>query len=288
MFIAGNCLAREYFNQPGLTAERFVADPYGEPGTRMYRTGDLARWLPDGNLEFLGRKDDQVKIRGFRIELGEIEAALRQEESVKDAVVVAREDRPGEKRLVGYVVGKDAVDVAALRKALSGKLPEYMVPAVIVDLAQLPLTANGKVDRKGLPAPEYSSSAEYERARTEEEEILSKLFVEVLGVEKVGIHDNFFELGGDSILSIQLVSRARKVGLTIQSLGSVPTKNGGRTCGNRAKQTGEERSGTGPGRGAGGGDADHALAAGTGEREIDEFHQWRIAAGSCGSVGETR
>ena len=218
LYIAGAGLARGYLNRPGLTAERFVANPFGRKrGERMYRTGDLAKWRGDGNLEYLGRVDEQVKIRGYRIEPGEIETVLMRHEDIAQAVVVAREDEPGEKRLVGYVVSAKAggIETAGVRRYLEGTLPDYMVPAAIMVLEKLPLTQNGKLDRKALPAPEFRATSKWSAARTVQEEILCTLFAEILHVANVGIHDNFFELGGDSIASIQLVGRADTAGLRI-------------------------------------------------------------------------
>ncbi|WP_316524401.1 non-ribosomal peptide synthetase [Kitasatospora brasiliensis] len=213
LYLAGPHLARGYLNRPGLTAERFVADPYGEPGSRMYRTGDLGSYRPDGQLDFLGRADDQVKIRGFRVELGEIEQTLSAHPEVRQAVVLVREDRPGERRLVGYAVG--AADPAELRAYCAERLPDHMVPTVVV-LDRLPLTPNGKVDKRALPAPVFGAGEDGGRAPAGElEHTLVRLFGEVLGLPRVGVTDSFFELGGDSIVAIQLVSRARHSGLQL-------------------------------------------------------------------------
>ncbi|MBA2473156.1 MAG: AMP-binding protein, partial [Pseudonocardiales bacterium] len=217
LFIAGVQLARGYLNRPGLTAERFVANPFGAPGSRMYRTGDLARWNAEGVLEYLGRTDHQVKIRGFRIELGEIESVLAAHPDLAGVAVVAREDQPGMTRLVAYVVpaAGRAPDAADLRGFLGASLPEYMVPAAFVTLDSLPLSPNGKLDRRALPAPEFGAvgGAGYVAPRTETERTLVAIWSEVLRVKQVGVEDSFFELGGDSILSIQVASRARQAGL---------------------------------------------------------------------------
>jgi thioesterase domain-containing protein/acyl carrier protein len=212
LHIGGAGLARGYLNRPDLTAEKFVPDPFSAvPGARMYKTGDLARYRPDGNIEFLGRADHQVKIRGFRIELGEIEAVLGQHPAVREAVVLAREDAPGEKRLVAYVVADSTAD--ELRRFLKDKLPEYMVPAVVVLLAVLPVTPNGKVDRRALPVPDRSRP-ELEKAfvapRDDLELQLAQIWEEVLGVRPVGVRDNFFELGGHSLLAVRLFALIEK------------------------------------------------------------------------------
>ena len=226
LHIGGAGLSRGYRARPDLTAERFIPDPFPQaPGARVYKTGDLARWLPDGTLEFLGRIDHQVKVRGFRIELGEIEAALAQHPGLRQAVTIVREDSPGTRRIVAYMVPAEteAPQVSDLRAFLKEKLPEYMIPALFVPLEALPLTPNGKVDRRALPAPDKSllaSAREYVAPRDEKEETLAAIWAEVLGLEKVGALDDFFELGGDSLLAIKVVSKANKanVGITTKQL----------------------------------------------------------------------
>ncbi|MCI3928122.1 non-ribosomal peptide synthetase [Streptomyces sp. AN091965] len=213
LYIAGVGVARGYLGRAGLTAARFVADPFGS-GERMYRTGDLVWWNPEGELVFVGRVDDQVKVRGFRIEPGEVEAALLAQESVGQAVAVVRASHAGE-RLVGYVTpaGKAAVDAVAVREGVAARLPEYMVPAAVVVLDALPVTANGKVDRKALPEPDFSGRVSDREPVTEVERMLCDLFAEVLGLPRVGADDSFFELGGDSLLSMQLAARAHRDGM---------------------------------------------------------------------------
>ncbi|HYR08135.1 MAG TPA: amino acid adenylation domain-containing protein, partial [Longimicrobium sp.] len=209
--IGGDGVVRGYMGRPGLTAGRFVPDPFAaEPGGRMYRTGDRARWRAEGKLEFMGRLDDQVKIRGFRIEPGEVEAAIVAYPGVREARVMMREDQPGDKRLVAYVVGDAPAE--ALRAHLRQSLPEYMVPQAIVPLDRLPLNANGKVDRKALPAPEYGGAGEtYVAPRTPTEEVLAGIWAEVLGLERVGAEEGFFELGGHSLLATRVAARVRQV-----------------------------------------------------------------------------
>jgi amino acid adenylation domain-containing protein len=230
LFIGGDGVARGYVEQPALSAERFVPNPFSTtPGARLYRTGDLARWRKDGVLEFLGRGDAQVKVRGYRIELAEVEAALLAHPEVAQAVALVREDVPGDKRLVGYVAAPVTFDTAALRAFLKGRLPEYMVPSALVRLDALPLTANAKVDRKALPAPDavLASPAEsYVAPRNATEEQLAALWVQVLRIQRAGIHDNFFELGGHSLLATQLISRVRstfEVELPLRALFEAPT-----------------------------------------------------------------
>ncbi|WP_155725433.1 non-ribosomal peptide synthetase, partial [Mycobacterium avium] len=215
LYVAGAGVACGYWRRGGLTASRFVACPFGAPGARMYRTGDLVRWRGDGQLDYLGRVDEQVKIRGYRIELGEVRAALAWVDGVDQAVVVAREDRPRDKRLVGYITG--TADPAAVRAALAERLPAYMVPAAVVTLDAIPLTPNGKLDTRALPAPEYSDADRYRAPDNAVEEILAGIYAQVLGVQRVGVDDSFFDLGGDSISSMQVVTRARAAGLVCKT-----------------------------------------------------------------------
>jgi amino acid adenylation domain-containing protein len=225
LYIGGVQVGRGYLRRPELTGERFVPDPFrGEGGRRLYRTGDLARWRAEGTIEFLGRNDDQIKIRGYRIELGEIEARLQEHAGVREAVVLAREDRIGDKRLVAYYsgaesngAGGDGVGAEELRRHVAATLPEYMVPAAYVRLPELPLTPNGKLDRKALPAPEGDAygARGYEEPQGEAETVLAEIWREVLKVERVGRHDNFFELGGHSLLVVRVIARLRQMGLEV-------------------------------------------------------------------------
>jgi len=220
IYVGGAGVARGYLNRPGVTAEKFVPDPFGgEPGARLYRTGDLGRYRADGTIEFLGRCDHQVKIKGYRIEPGEVEAALCELSEVREATVILREDS-GEKRLVGYVVLRDGMETVAveLQRRLREKLPEYMVPSFFVLMNKLPLTPNGKIDRAALPAPDaikHELDQAYMPPQTSEQRLLAELWAKALGLERVGIHDNFFELGGDSILSIQIANRAHAAGVRL-------------------------------------------------------------------------
>ncbi|MYS19756.1 amino acid adenylation domain-containing protein/thioester reductase domain-containing protein, partial [Streptomyces sp. DvalAA-14] len=237
LYVAGPALARGYLGRPGLTAGRFVADPFGPAGSRMYRTGDLVRWNADGLLEYVGRADDQVKLRGFRIELGEIEAALAAQDGVTAACAVVREDQPGDRRIVAYLTttgaagdigpGGRPMDAAPLRTALAATLPDYMVPSAFVELPALPLTPNGKVDRRALPAPDTTGRGRAGRApRTPQEETLCGLFADLLGVSAVFVDDDFFLLGGHSLLATRLISRIRSVlgvELSVRDLFEHPT-----------------------------------------------------------------
>jgi len=230
LHIGGAGLARGYLNRRELTDEKFIANPFStEPDSRLYKTGDLVCYLPDGNIKYLGRIDNQVKIRGFRIELGEIEAVLGEHKDVQAFCVIVREDSPGDKRLVAYIVPPSQVtpNISELRQFLKAKLPDYMVPSAFVVLEALPLTPNGKVDHRALPAPDFSDRTnQYIAPRTPVEEILTQIWSQVLTVEKVGINDNFFELGGHSLLATQLVSRIRntfKVELPLRQLFATAT-----------------------------------------------------------------
>ncbi|MDA2895199.1 amino acid adenylation domain-containing protein, partial [Mycolicibacterium sp. BiH015] len=227
LYVAGSGVTVGYLGRPGLTGSRFVACPFGAPGTRMYRTGDLVWWRPDGQLHYVGRADEQVKIRGYRIELGEIQTALATLEGVDHAVVIAREDRPGDKRLVGYITG--TTDPAQARTQLAQHLPAYMVPTAIVPIDALPLTVNGKLDIKALPTPDHQGGQHYRAPRNERETMLAGLFAEALELDRVGIDDSFFELGGHSLSAAQFMARAQTVlgrELPLRALFEAPTVAG--------------------------------------------------------------
>ena len=224
LYVAGRGVGIGYWRRAGLTGSRFVACPFGGPGARMYRTGDLVCWGADGQLRYLGRADEQVKIRGYRIELGEIQAALAALDGVDHAAVIAREDRPGDKRLVGYVTG--TADPARARSALAERLPAYMVPAAVVVVAALPLTPNGKLDTRALPAPEYREVDRYRAPATPVEEILAGIYAQVLGLDRVGVDDSFFELGGDSLSAMRVIAAANTgldAGLAVRTVFEAPT-----------------------------------------------------------------
>ncbi|MCI0736829.1 MAG: amino acid adenylation domain-containing protein [Beijerinckiaceae bacterium] len=230
LYIGGSGVSRGYLGRPGLTAERFIPDPFGEGGGRLYRSGDLARWRPDGNIEYLGRIDHQVKLRGYRIELGEIESALIALDGVRQAAVLLRENRPGQKQLTTYFVSAPgaSIDPAGLRQELARSLPDYMIPSAFIQLDALPLSQNGKIDRRALPVPETDANtlACFRAPRTAVEEILAGIWADVLGRERVGIDENFFEIGGHSLTAIQVISRIRRTlcaGLTLRSLFEAPT-----------------------------------------------------------------
>ena len=224
LYVAGRGVGVGYLRRSGLTAARFVPCPFGEPGARMYRTGDLVRWGADGQLHYLGRADEQVKIRGYRIELGEIQAALAALDGVDHAAVIAREDHPGDKRLIGYLTG--TADPIAARATLADRLPAYMVPAAVVVLAALPLTPNGKLDTRALPAPEYQHGGHYHAPASPVEEILAGIYAQVLGVERVGVDDSFFDLGGDSVSAMRVIAAintALDAGLAVRTLFDAPS-----------------------------------------------------------------
>ena len=229
LHIGGVGLARGYLNRPDLTAAKFIPNPFNKL-ERLYKTGDLARYLPDGNIEFLGRIDNQVKVRGFRIELGEIETVLIAHPQVSEAVVIDSEDIPGNKRLVAYVVTRSKSEIKnQLRSFLKQKLPDYMIPSVFVILDALPLTPNGKVDRRGLPKPDQTRldlEANYVAPHTQVEKSIAAVWQDVLHLENIGIHDNFFEIGGHSLIATQIISRLRQVfqmDLSVRTLFEAPT-----------------------------------------------------------------
>ncbi|MGO9251350.1 MAG: amino acid adenylation domain-containing protein, partial [Mycobacterium sp.] len=224
LYVAGRGVGIGYWRRSALTASRFVACPFGGAGARMYRTGDLVRWGADGQLQYLGRADQQVKIRGYRIELGEVRAVLAGLDGVEQAVVIAREDHPGDKRLVGYVTG--TAEPAEIRAQLAERLPPYMIPGAVVVVDALPLTPNGKLDTRALPAPEYQDGDHYRAPATPTEEILAGIYARVLGVERVGVDESFFDLGGDSLLAMRVIAAVNTgldAGLAVRALFEAPT-----------------------------------------------------------------
>ena len=228
LYIGGDGVTRGYWQREELTGERFVSDPFRGGEARMYRTGDEVRWREDGHLEFLGRMDHQVKLRGYRIELGEIEARLRLHDSVREAVVIAREDTPGDKRLVGYGVTDGALDAGALKAHLGETLPDFMVPAHLVKMDRFPLTPNKKIDRKQLPRPEaaVTRAEEHVAPAGEVEEQIADVWRRILGLSEVGTRDNFFELGGHSLLAVQAhreIVEATGAKLTVTDIFRFPT-----------------------------------------------------------------
>ena len=243
LFLGGAQLARGYHARPALTAERFVADRFGGGGGRLYRTGDLVRWRPGGVLEYLGRADEQVKVRGFRVEPGEVEAALAGHPAVAAAVVAAFGRDTGARLAAWLVPASPAAGIPAageLRAFLSERLPEFMIPAAFTELAVLPLTPNGKLDRAALPAPDAGHpelAGGYVAPRTETERVLAGIWAQVLGLDRVGVEDNFFDLGGDSIISIQVVVRAREFGIHLTAAQMFESSDGGRAGGGRPRST---------------------------------------------------
>ncbi|WP_261877244.1 phosphopantetheine-binding protein, partial [Mycobacterium marinum] len=233
LYVAGTGVGVGYWRRGGLSAARFVACPFGAAGSRMYRTGDLVCWGPDGQLQYLGRADEQVKIRGYRIECGEVTAALTALDGVDQAVVIARDDAPGQTRLVAYyttTIGNAGIDTAWLRDRLSEVLPPYMVPAAFVVIDELPLTVNGKLDRRALPAPDYTTSAQtYVAPQGPVEETLASLYAQILGVGRVSAADSFFDLGGDSLSAMRLIAAANTTlhtGLRVADVFEAPTITG--------------------------------------------------------------
>ncbi|WP_156425538.1 thioesterase domain-containing protein, partial [Mycobacterium sp. GA-0227b] len=221
---AGTGVGVGYWRRASLTGARFVACPFGAPGQRMYRSGDLVRWRADGQLDYLGRADEQVKIRGYRIELGEIQTALAALEGVAQAAVIAREDRPGDKRLIGYITG--TADPTEVRVRLAERLPAYMVPAAVVGIDHLPLTPNGKLDTRALPAPDYQDGDRYRAPVTPTEQIVANIYAQTLGLERVGVEDSFFDLGGDSLQAMRLIAAINttlNTNLAIRTLFQAPT-----------------------------------------------------------------